>query len=585
MKILLTALNAKFIHSSLALYYLKGTCTGLTREVSLKEFSINGRFWDIFREIYQIKADLVCFSCYIWNIDLTLKLCRLIKKVLPDTLIVLGGPEVSYQTQEIMETNPAVDYLVVGEGEETFREFVECLLCGLSLEKVKGLVWRQKGKIRENPKRALIRDLDQIPFPYDAADLEKLQNKIVYYESSRGCPFSCQYCLSSIEKGVRFFSLSRVKKDLARLIKAGVNQVKFVDRTFNCQKERAKEIIDFLIKLNPPGINFHFEVVADLLDEQLISLLRQAPPGLIQMEIGIQSTNQRTLEIVGRQMNFTRVQETVTKLREGGNIHLHLDLIAGLPGEGLLSFTRSFDDVFLLFPNQLQLGFLKLLKGSGMRDRAEEFGIKYQDFPPYEVLETNVLSFDDLLKLKTVEELLESYFNSQRFRQTLTFAAARFPSGPFAFFLRFAGYLFEKTAGLASTREDQARNLLDFVNDIFSSETAAFCVDLIKLDWLLIGKKQKLPAWMVDYASGKKDLTMEFTRNQENVTKFLPHLAGMNPKKLYKMITVEKFNHFFIYDKGRVLFSSASSSLVIFDYTLIDSVFGYPRVSVIDHKF
>ncbi|MDD4753061.1 MAG: DUF4080 domain-containing protein [Desulfitobacteriaceae bacterium] len=580
MKILLTTLNAKFIHSALALYYLKNYCQSTCQEIKIREFTINGRSPDILGEIFLEQPSLVGFSCYIWNIEQTLEIAAMLKKVLPDTIIVLGGPEVSFDACSLMESNLSIDYIVTGEGEETFRELILCLGEGRNTGDVAGLVYRKNSVPVKNPDRLLIKNLDQIPFPYPPEDLDKFTGKIIYYESSRGCPFNCRYCLSSTSHGVRFFSLERVKKDLKLIVQAGIKQIKFVDRTFNCHQGRTKELLSFLLDLDARGINFHFEIGANLLDEEIMDLLGKAPPGYFQLEIGIQSTNPLTLHAVERTMDFARVRSAVCKIVEAGNVHLHLDLIAGLPKENLASFEKSFNDVFKLHPHNLQLGFLKVLKGSGLRKQAREYGFIHQDCPPYEILSTKDISFRDLLDLKSVEDVLERFYNSGKFRQTLLWFAGRFPQGPYSFFLQFAQFIMaRKTAG-TSRPDVLARELWDFSQNVIGKEELLLLKDLIKFDLMLMGKKFRLPDWLQDESS-QRDLTLEFLKDREKTLSLLPHFSGMNSRKIYNTISVEKFAHTFDFAHCRIKKISDVPSYMLFDYSKVDQVLKYAQVFVI----
>jgi len=576
MKILLTTLNAKFIHTSLALYYLKRFCASSEREIMIKEFTINGRLREILGEIYETKAEVVCFSCYIWNIEQTLNLCRMLKKVSPKTTIVLGGPEVSFDPGQIMAEKSFIDYIIFGEGEMSFRCFLEALEQGMmTMEKIAGLAWRSSAGIKINQERSLIENLDLIPFPYFPDELQQLKQKIVYYETSRGCPFDCQYCLSSTIHGVRYFSLERVKTDLHQLALSGVKQIKFVDRTFNCHRKRTKEILAYLLLKKYQGINFHFEISADLLDDEIISLLKEAPTGYFQLEIGIQSTNPPTLAAVHRKTDFFRAAQVVKNLRDRDNIHLHLDLIAGLPKEDITSFEKSFNDIFFLYPHQIQLGFLKLLKGSGLRKRAGELGIIFQDQPPYEILSSRELSFDELQILKRVENVLEKYYNSGRFQNTLAFTAARYPGGPFAFFLKFADFLAGQKIQGESGQEAQAKLLLKFFTGEKSFLNELLCRDLIIFDWLLSSGKKTVPSWLDNSQSGQ-ELSNNFVKNSHLVETLLPHLSGTGYKHISKSVSLQQFAHTLQIKGGLVVSAEESPACMVFDFTQKRGVLGSP---------
>ena len=417
MKILLCAVNAKYIHSNLAVYSLRANAKEYRNQIELGEYTINQYVEDILQDIYKKKPDLIAFSCYIWNIRHIRELVRELRKVLPNVPIWLGGPEASYDAVGLLENYPEVTGVLVGEGEESFLE-----LCRYydgkreSLKDVKGFVYREEGRITETG-FAFIKDLSSMAFAYE--DFNDFAHKIIYYESSRGCPFSCSYCLSSIDKSVRFRDLELVKKELKTFIDEKVPQVKFVDRTFNCKASHAMAIWQFLHENDNGVTNFHFEVAADLITEEMLALFAKMRNGLIQLEIGVQSTNDDTICEIRRKMNFEKVAELVTKVKNMGNIHQHLDLIAGLPNEAYESFGKSFDDVFALRPEQLQLGFLKVLKGSYMYENRDAYGLVYRSEPPYEVLSTNWVTYDEMIRLKGIEQIVELYYNSHQYDRTL----------------------------------------------------------------------------------------------------------------------------------------------------------------------
>ena len=431
MKILLAAVNAKYIHSNLAVYslqaYAKGYCDGKVPNIEIAEFTINQQPDEILAEIYRKKPDMVCFSCYIWNITYVEWLLAEVKKVLPDVKIWLGGPEVSYDAENVLLKFPQVTGVIRGEGEHSFM----LLAAGMDYRQIPGISYRVGAAlVRENPSAPIL-NMDAIPFPYH--DIEIFQNRIIYYESSRGCPFSCSYCLSSIDKQLRFRSVELVTKELQFFIDHEVSQVKFVDRTFNCRHDHALAIWSYLKEHDKGKTNFHFEISADLLNEEELELIASMRPGLIQLEIGIQSTNPETIQEIRRTMKFTDVKAAVQKIAARQNIHQHLDLIAGLPGEDYQSFQKSFNDVYVLQPDQLQLGFLKVLKGSVMQENAAKYDLLYQERVPYEVLSTKWLSYEEVLKLKGVEEVVEVYYNSGQFTNTLSWLAGKFDS-PFSMY-------------------------------------------------------------------------------------------------------------------------------------------------------
>ncbi|MDF2587496.1 MAG: hypothetical protein K0S41_1337 [Anaerocolumna sp.] len=427
MKILLTAINAKYIHSNLAIHSLAAYSHKYKDHIKLAEFTINHYLDDILQSIYKEKPDFIGLSCYIWNISMVEELCVELKKVLPNTKIWLGGPEVSYDGEKYLKTNLNIDGIMIGEGEETFKEILDYYIeNALPLNEVRGIVYRNSAlsysedckdnSLNETLITTAFRpalNFSTIPFAYE--DMADFENKIIYYETSRGCPYSCSYCLSSIENSVRLRDTNLVKRELGIFLDNKVPQVKFVDRTFNCNHKHAMEIWSF-IKENDNGItNFHFEVSADILNDEELNLINSMREGLVQLEIGVQSTNKDTIKAIHRSMNMDKLKNAVNRIKEGENVHQHLDLIAGLPYEDLASFRQSFNDVYALKPDQLQLGFLKVLKGSRMHDESSNYGIVYKSTAPYEVLFTNWLSYDDVLKLKSLEDMVETYYNSGQF--------------------------------------------------------------------------------------------------------------------------------------------------------------------------
>ena len=419
MKILLAACNAKYIHSNLAVYDLKAYSSDYDKEVLLREYTINQPKDEILKDIYGSGADVVCFSCYIWNISFVRELIRDLAKILPETAFWAGGPEVSYDAEKFLTEMPEMTGVLVGEGEKTFHDLLEYYIDGKgSLGEIRGIAYRNGEEIRHNGWRELM-NLSEIPFVYQ--HLEEFENRIIYYESSRGCPFSCSYCLSSIDKKLRFRDLELVKKELQFFLDHKVPQVKFVDRTFNCKHEHAMAIWKYILEHDNGVTNFHFEISADLLRDEEMDLMAKMRPGLIQLEIGVQSTNPETIRAIHRHMDLDKLERCVDRVHSFRNIHQHLDLIAGLPYEDYDTFHRSFNDVYQMKPDQLQLGFLKVLKGSLMQEEAEKYGIVHKEKEPYEVLSTNWLPYRDVLKLKAVESMVEVYYNSGQFQHTLEY--------------------------------------------------------------------------------------------------------------------------------------------------------------------
>ena len=463
MKILLAACNAKYIHSNPAVYDLKAYAAAYKDSVQIKEFTINQPKDEIMKEIYRSGADVVCFSCYIWNISFVRELIRDLKKILPDTAFWAGGPEVSFHAKDFLEDMPQVTGIMKGEGEETFLALAGYYLEGRGrLEEISGIVFRKEGEIVDNGFREPV-DLDRIPFIYENSG--NFENRIIYYESSRGCPFSCSYCLSSIDRKLRFRSLRLVKKELQFFLDHRVPQVKFVDRTFNCRHEHAMEIWKYILEHDNGVTNFHFEVSADLFREDELELIGRMRPGLIQLEIGVQSANPETLEAVDRKTDLEKLRRNVEKIRSFHSVHQHLDLIAGLPCEDYESFRRSFDFVYSMKPDQLQLGFLKVLKGSLMEEKAREYGITCKSLEPYEVLSTRWISYEEILKLKTVESMVEVYYNSGQFQYTLNWLTG-FWEDAFSFY-EDLGRFYERKGyeEISHSRIRRYEILLEFLNE------------------------------------------------------------------------------------------------------------------------
>lgn len=465
MKILLAACNAKYIHSNLAVYDLQAYASDYADHIVLKEYTINQQKDDIMRDIYLEHPDVVCVSCYIWNLSFVKELMADLIKILPGADFWAGGPEVSYDAEKFLTENSEFKGVMVGEGEETFKE-----LAGYYVEKnpqdlkdMTGICYRDGDQIIHNGWRQIM-DLSSIPFIYK--DLSEFKNRIIYYESSRGCPFSCSYCLSSIDKKLRFRDTETVKKELQFFIDNKVPQVKFVDRTFNCKHDHAMAIWKYINEHDNGVTNFHFEISADLLREEELQEMSTMRPGLIQLEIGVQSTNPDTIKAIHRTMDFEKLKGIVDRIHSFGNIHQHLDLIAGLPYEDYDSFRHSFNDVYALKPQQLQLGFLKVLKGSHMMEMCKEYGIVYKTQEPYEVLSTKWLDYDHVLKLKTVENMVEVYYNSGQFQNTPEYLEKFFPDA-FSIYERLGSFYMEKGYGdVSHTRMRRYEILLEFLEDM-----------------------------------------------------------------------------------------------------------------------
>lgn len=541
MKILLVAVNAKYIHSNPALYSLKAYAGQIEgRQIEIVEYTINHRREEILADLYRKKPDMVAISCYIWNWELVSVLLREMPKILPQTEVWLGGPEVSYNAEQILGQFPMVRGIMVGEGEETFRELAEGTR---KLSEIRGIVYRQDKIVRTEERELL--DLSKVPFLYH--DLSVFANRIIYYESSRGCPYRCSYCLSSIEKTVRFRDIDVVKKELQFFLDRRVAQVKFVDRTFNCDHEHALEIWRYLLKNDNGVTNFHFEIEADILTREEIELLSHMRPGCIQMEIGVQTTNPESLWEIRRHADMQRLREVVAQIRQAHNIHIHLDLIAGLPYEDYESFARSFNEVYEMQPQQLQLGFLKILKGSHMYETADTYGIQYLSVPPYEVLSTRWLPYEKVLRLKEVEEMVEIYYNSGQFSSSMRLLGRIFPDAfslyqKLAEFSRREGYLVQ-----AQARAVRYQALLRFMMSVMSEEKEYLCREVLTYDFYLREHVKNRP----EFAPGEveeaktvyRERLREFYKKEESERQILPAYAAYDSRQMSKMTHAEIFRY------------------------------------------
>ncbi|MBS5794660.1 MAG: B12-binding domain-containing radical SAM protein [Clostridiales bacterium] len=541
-KTLLVGINAKYIHTSLAVRSIEMYCKENNTNVSTKEFTINNDEDKIINEIYEEKPDFLGFSCYIWNINIILEIISTIKKLLPNVKIFVGGPEVSYEYDYIFEKG--IDIVCIGEGEKTVKELIDrfnekkCI--DKSFENVNGIAFKLENDIIVTKDRDLLQ-LDEIPFVYKNG-LEGTEHKILYYEASRGCPYSCQYCLSSLEKGLRFLSEKRVKEDLDFFLKNNVKQVKFVDRTFNCNKKFALLIWNYLID-NDNGItNFHFEISADIVDDDMLNVLKNARVGLFQFEIGVQSTNDATLDEIKRKTNLQKLFDKVDKIKNLKNIHQHLDLIAGLPFEDYDIFKKSFNDVFNVYPEQFQLGFLKLLKGSGLRINAEKYGIVYKDKAPYEVLYTNLIDYDKMNMLKNIEEMIEIYYNSGKAINTIKYGI-KFFNSPFDFFEQLVTYWVKNNYNNISHSKMKLYEVIyDFFKDIKDIDNNVLN-EIVKFDILLNDNIKSLPVWVnTKYDNNFKDKERKFYNNKENIQKYIPHLEKYDAKQISRMCYFEEFS-------------------------------------------
>lgn len=541
----MAAVNAKYIHSNLAVYSMKAYCRAFADHIELAEYTINQQEDEILKDLYRKKPEILCFSCYIWNISFIKELIRNVKKILPDTVIWAGGPEVSYDAEQFLEEMPEVFGVMCGEGEETFRELTQYYVNlerntekGTELEKIDGIVFRKGKEIQKTAPRAIL-DMDTLVFPYQ--DMELFHHRIIYYESSRGCPFSCSYCLSSIDKKLRFRSTKLVKQELQFFLDNQVPQVKFVDRTFNCKKEHALEIWRYIQEHDNQVTNFHFEIAADLLTEEEIALIHTMRPGLIQLEIGVQSTNEDTIREIRRKTSFEKISQKVRQVQAGKNVHQHLDLIAGLPLEGYDSFRKSFDDVYGLRPQQLQLGFLKVLKGSYMYEKREEYGCVYKQREPYEVLSTNWLSYGEICRLKGIEDMVEVYYNSGQFTRTIEALEKEF-SDAFAMYEALADF-YEKKGyfGISHTRIRRYEILLEFLEEQGKEDLAYFRERMV-FDLYARENLKTRPVWAGEQKLYKEQI-QNFYRKEAEEPRLLRQYGGYQPRQLEKMTHLEVFTY------------------------------------------
>ena len=570
MKVLLTTLNSKFIHTNLAIRYLKEFAKDV-QETEIREYTINNQADYILKDIYKGGYDAVFFSVYIWNVVDIMSLCENLKKVMPNLIIGLGGPEVSYDSENLMKEHKFIDYILYGEGEVTFRDVCLMLNGKMNVADIKGLVWRDGEKVVVNEERPYLQDLDLIPSPYDNMDPKEYENRIVYYESSRGCPFNCQYCLSSAIKGLRYFSLDRVKKDLKNLIDARVAQIKFIDRTFNAKKKTAMDIMKFLMENDNGFTTYHFEVTAHLIDDEMLEFLKDCKPGLFQFEIGVQSTDQNVLEACGRKDDFVKLSKVVKKIESYKNIHQHLDLIAGLPYEGYKGFEKSFNDVYNLGIEQLQLGFLKMIKGTGIRRMADMHGFEYKSYPPYEVLSNKYISYGEILKLKDIEEMVERYYNSGNFRMSMEFIVKRYyRESPFKFYEEFAEY--HDSNGYFDVGQGKNQNykiLLDFYEEKIGENIELFR-DILKYDYVSLGKTSNVPDFFVrNYPEDFKNRCHVFLQDDENVKKYIPKYFDTPAKMIIKYVQFEPFRYDVEALKEDIMINPEKiDNIVMFDYDI-----------------
>ncbi|PEJ35334.1 B12-binding domain-containing radical SAM protein [Peribacillus butanolivorans] len=541
MNIIISTLNAKYIHTSLSIRYLKAYAQP-DYDVQLAEYTIKDPIMNIVGDLYSKKPDVIGFSCYIWNIEETMKVVAMLKKINPELVIILGGPEVTYDVGEWLDQIPGADFIVIGEGEVTFKALLSEIEGANDYKKVGGIAYRQDGKKVIQPQNGKV-DLKSLPTPYRLEeDRDELSKRVTYIETSRGCPFSCQFCLSSIEVGVRYFDREKIKEDIRYLMDNGAKTIKFVDRTFNISRSYAMDMFQFLIDEHHPGVVFQFEITADIMRPEVIQFLNDhAPVGLFRFEIGVQSTNDHTNDLVMRRQNFEKLTRTVTMVKDGQKIDQHLDLIAGLPEEDYHSFRKTFNDVFELRPEEMQLGFLKMLRGTGLRIRANDHDYIYSDHAPYEILGNNVLSFDDIVRIKQVEDVLEKYWNDHRMDHTTEFLVESVFNSPFDFFQEFGTFWDEQGwSRIGHQLEDLFRRLQQFLSSRESADLKII-IGLMKLDYFMNQKyKPRKPWWDASLdKQGRKEIYEEILNKPEHLGSSFIAL-GLNEKEIHKHTLLEE---------------------------------------------
>ncbi len=563
MKVLLVTLDSKFIHANLAVRYLKKFCKDDDFDIEIKEFTINQKQEYILGEIFSANAELICFSSYVWNIEYIKEIAYIIKEAKNNVRILCGGPEVSFEVEKFMNDQSFIDYVIFGEGELTFREFLlEYQKSCPNLKTIKGLAYRENDKVAINENRELITNLDMINYPYEEDD--NFQDKIIYYESSRGCPFCCSFCMSSIDKRMRTFSLDRVKKDLSLLLNTGARQIKFVDRTFNADYKRSMEIMDFIVKHNKNNMTIHFEITADIINDEFLNYVKKLPVNMFQFEIGVQSLNGETLAEINRRMNIQRLNEVVECIESGRNIHIHLDLIAGLPYEGYESFKTSFDGIHKLHAEKIQLGFLKVLKGTKIYEDIKKHEIRYRNVSPYEVICTKYISAEEILKLKNIEEQVDKYYNEKYFESSLGYILKNlFPESAFEFYEDFSVYWQQNNLyKMSHSRKKLYKILFDYVkyNDKLTDEFV-YC---LRYDYVFNNQQEELPNYLCRDAEDRYKSIKRLLANNSKFKEMYFNEAEKDDKIVneFRIVTIGTDDVLFIYKEKDNIFNRCRTYII-----------------------
>ncbi len=548
MKILLVTLDSKFIHANLAVRYLKRFCEADGLSIDIKEFTINQKIEYILDEIISSKADLICFSTYIWNVEYVKEIAYIIKESTENVKILCGGPEVSFEVESFMKKEPYIDFVIFGEGEITFKEFLnELNKKQSSFIEIKGLAYREKENIFINEQREPILNLDIINYPYE--EQEKFEDKIIYYESSRGCPFCCSFCMSSIDKRLRVFSIERVKTDLLMLLKTKARQIKFVDRTFNADYKRSMEIIDFIVEHNINNMTIHFEITADIINEEFLKYLKTLPVNMFQFEVGVQSLNESTLLEINRHMNIEKLFKVIEEIRNNKNIHIHLDLIAGLPFEDYNTFKISFDGIHKLNSEKIQLGFLKVLKGTKIYNDISKHEIKYRKSAPYEVISTKYLTLEELIKLKNIEEIVDKYYNEKYFEKSLNYIFEKiYRESYFDFYESFSLYWKDKDLyRMSHSRKKLYKLLIDYIKYI--DRLNEDFVNAMRYDFVFNNQFEDLPDYLNRNAEDKYKLIKRYLANDFNFKSKYFHDIHKNEKIVndFRIVDINNTATLFIY--------------------------------------